>query len=103
MPSTPNCVPPVGPYKTAILSTSARVRARRYANTPPLAVPPITFTPFPETVRRNFQTWIMAKHAGVPTEKKFTEPQTAFLQLIRDHVMTSFRFERDDLNENPVA
>jgi type I restriction enzyme R subunit len=58
-------------------------------------------TPFPETVRRNFQTWIMAKHAGVPTEKKFTEAQTAFLQLIRDHVMTSFRFERDDLDYAP--
>jgi type I restriction enzyme, R subunit len=58
-------------------------------------------TPFPETVRRNFQTWIMAKHAGVPTEKKFTEAQTAFLQLIRDHVMTSFRFEHDDLNYAP--
>ncbi len=58
-------------------------------------------TPFPETVRRNFQTWIMAKHAGVPTEKKFTETQTAFLQLIRDHVMTSFRFERDDLDYAP--
>jgi type I restriction enzyme R subunit len=58
-------------------------------------------TPFSETVRRNFQTWIMAKHAGVPTEKKFTETQTAFLQLIRDHVMTSFRFERDDLDYAP--
>ncbi|MCU0796795.1 MAG: DEAD/DEAH box helicase family protein, partial [Akkermansiaceae bacterium] len=58
-------------------------------------------TPFPETVRRNFQTWIMRRHAGVPTEKKFTETQTAFLQLIRDHVMTSFRFERDDLDYAP--
>jgi type I restriction enzyme R subunit len=58
-------------------------------------------TPFHDTVRRNFQSWIMGKHAGVPTEKKFTEGQTAFLQLIRDHVMTSFRFERDDLDYAP--
>lgn len=58
-------------------------------------------TPFPETVRRNFQTWIMRRHAGVPTGEKFTETQTAFLQLIRDHVMTSFRFERDDLDYAP--
>jgi type I restriction enzyme R subunit len=43
----------------------------------------------------------MRRHAGVPTEKKFTETQTAFLQLIRDHVMTSFRFERDDLDYAP--
>ena len=53
------------------------------------------------SVRRNFQTWIMRRHAGIPTEKKFTETQTAFLQLIRDHVMTSFRFERDDLDYAP--
>ncbi len=58
-------------------------------------------TPFHDTVRRNFQSWIMGKHAGVPTEKKFTEVQTAFLQLIRDYVMTSFRFERDDLDYAP--
>ena len=58
-------------------------------------------TPFDATVRRNFQTWIMQKHGGIPTEKKFTEAQTAFLQLIRDHVMTSFRFERDDLDFAP--
>ena len=58
-------------------------------------------TPFHDTVRRNFQSWIMGKHAGVPTEKEFTEGQTAFLQLIRDHVMTLFRFERDDLDYAP--
>jgi type I restriction enzyme R subunit len=58
-------------------------------------------TPFSETVRRNFQTWIMRRHAGVPTGEKFTDTQTAFLQLIRDHVMTSFRFECDDLDYAP--
>ncbi len=58
-------------------------------------------TPFSETVRRNFQTWIMRRHAGVPIEQKFTESQTAFLQLIRDHIMTSFRFERNDLDFAP--
>lgn len=58
-------------------------------------------TPFNDTVRRNFQTWIMGKHAGVPTEQKFTEAQTAWLHLIRDHIMTSCRFERDDLDFAP--
>lgn len=57
--------------------------------------------PFNDTVRRNFQTWIMGKHAGTPTEEKFTEAQTAWLQLIRDHITTSFRFERDDLEYAP--
>jgi type I restriction enzyme R subunit len=58
-------------------------------------------TPFDATVRRNFQTWIMGKHAGIPTEQKFTDAQTAWLQLIRDHIMTSLRFERDDLDFAP--
>ncbi|MDB6136481.1 MAG: restriction endonuclease subunit [Verrucomicrobiales bacterium] len=55
--------------------------------------------PFDATVRRNFQTWIMQKHAGTPD--KFTEAQTAWLQLIRDHISTSFRFEREDLDFAP--
>jgi type I restriction enzyme R subunit len=38
-----------------------------------------------------------SKNAGQP----FTETQTAFLQLIRDHIMTSLRFERDDLDFAP--
>jgi len=58
-------------------------------------------TPFNDTVRRNFQTWIMGKHAGIPTERKFTDAQTAWLHLIRDHIMTSCRFERDDLDFAP--
>ena len=56
-------------------------------------------TPFDVTVRRNFQTWIMQKHAGTPG--KFTEAQTAWLQLIRDHISTSFRFDREDLDYAP--
>ncbi len=58
-------------------------------------------TPFDTTVRRKFQAWIMQKHAGTPTEQKFTEPQTAWLQMIRDHIATSFRFDRDDLDYAP--
>jgi len=54
-------------------------------------------TPFDATVRRNYRDWILKKNAGQP----FTESQIAFLQLIRDHVMTSFRFERDDLDFAP--
>ena len=54
-------------------------------------------SPFDATVRRNYRDWILRKNAGQP----FTEPQIAFLQLVRDHVMTSFRFERDDLDYAP--
>ena len=54
---------------------------------------------FDDTVRRNFQDWIMRKHAGTPD--KFTEAQTAWLQMIRDHITTSFHLERDDLDMAP--
>ena len=54
-------------------------------------------TPFNETVRRNYRDWILRKNAGQP----FNETQTAFLQMIRDHIMTSCRFERDDLDFAP--
>ncbi len=54
---------------------------------------------FDDTVRKNFQRWIMARHAG--TAVKFTDAQTAWLQMIRDHVSTSFHLERDDLEMAP--
>jgi type I restriction enzyme R subunit len=58
-------------------------------------------TLFCDTVRRNFQDWIMQRHAGVPTDRKFSQEQLAWLQLIRDHACTSLRFERDDLDYAP--
>lgn len=54
-------------------------------------------TPFADTVRRNFRDWILRKNAGQP----FNAEQTAFLQLIRDHVTTACRLERDDLDYAP--
>ncbi|MEZ5324045.1 MAG: type I restriction-modification enzyme R subunit C-terminal domain-containing protein [Verrucomicrobiales bacterium] len=54
-------------------------------------------TPFNDTVRRNYRDWIVQKNIGKP----FTETQLHWLKLIRDHIMTSFRFERDDLEYAP--
>ena len=54
-------------------------------------------TPFADTVRRNFRDWILRKNAGQPLDAE----QTAFLQLIRDHVITACRLERDDLDYAP--
>jgi type I restriction enzyme R subunit len=54
---------------------------------------------FDDIVRRNFQDWIMARHAGAG--EKFNEPQMTWLQMIRDHVITSFHIERDDLDMAP--
>jgi type I restriction enzyme R subunit len=55
--------------------------------------------PFNDTVRRNFRDWIVQKNAGNP--EPLTEQQHAWLKLIRDHIATSFQFERDDLEYAP--
>ena len=56
-----------------------------------------TLTPFDDTVRRNFQSWIMQHHAG--SGEKFTEEQMVWLRMIRDHVAISFHIDRDDLED----
>ena len=56
-------------------------------------------THFEDTVRRNFQTWIMQHHAGNPD--KFGEEQMAWLQMIRDHIANSYHIDRDDLELAP--
>ncbi|TVP79366.1 MAG: DEAD/DEAH box helicase [Puniceicoccaceae bacterium] len=55
--------------------------------------------PFGETVRRNFQDWIMQRHAG--KQAKFTEEQTKWLQQIRDSIIANHHFQRDDLEYDP--
>ena len=52
-----------------------------------------------ETVRKNFQNWIMKRHSG-PGEK-FTGEQMEWLRMIRDHIINSFHVERDDLERSP--
>ena len=58
-----------------------------------------TLTPFDDTVRRNFQSWIMQHHAG--SGEKFNEEQMHWLHMIRDHVANSFHIEREDLEMSP--
>lgn len=55
--------------------------------------------PFSDTVRRNFQDWIMQRHAG--KQAKFTEEQTRWLQQIRDSIIANHHFQRDDLEYDP--
>ena len=52
-----------------------------------------------DRVRRNFQTWILNRHAGAG--EKFSEEQMSWLRMIRDHLETSFTIERDDLEMAP--
>jgi type I restriction enzyme, R subunit len=47
-----------------------------------------TLISYEAVVRRNFQNWIMRTHAG--GGEKFDAAQMAWLQMIRDHVMSSF-------------
>lgn len=54
---------------------------------------------FDDTVRRNFQSWIMQHHAG--SGEKFNEEQMNWLHMIRDHVANSFHIEREDLEMSP--
>lgn len=56
-------------------------------------------SPFAETVRRNFQNWIMKRHSGAG--QKFTEGQMEWLRMIRDHVASSFHLDREDLDMAP--
>ena len=58
-----------------------------------------SLTTYESTVRKNFQRWVMAEHAG--STEKFNEEQMEWLQMIRDHVCSSFHFERDDLEMAP--
>ena len=50
-------------------------------------------------MRRNFQNWIMAHHSG--GGEKFNEEQMDWLRMIRDHIISSFHMERDDLDMAP--
>ncbi len=58
-----------------------------------------TITPFADTVRKNFQTWIMQRHAG--GTDKFNEEQMNWLRMLRDHIAHSFHVERQDLDYSP--
>ena len=58
-----------------------------------------TLTRHSDRVRRNFQEWILKRHAGAGT--KFSEAQMDWLRMIRDHLATSFTIECDDLELAP--
>ncbi len=52
-----------------------------------------------DIVRKNFQDWIMKHHSG--GDQKFDKEQMEWLHMIRDHIISSFHIERDDLESNP--
>jgi type I restriction enzyme R subunit len=56
-------------------------------------------TPYERTVNRNFQQWVFQKQAGAAP--KFTEAQMEWLRMVKDHMISSFHIERDDLDYAP--
>ena len=58
-----------------------------------------TISPYSDTVRRNFQNWIMNFHSG--SGEKFNKVQMEWLHMMRDHIINSFHLDRDDLEMAP--
>jgi type I restriction enzyme R subunit len=56
-------------------------------------------TPYDRTVNRNFQRWVFQKQAGAAP--KFTEAQMEWLRMVKDHMVSSFHMEREDLDYAP--
>ena len=56
-------------------------------------------TDFDALVRQRFQDWAFKQHAG--DAPKFTPEQMNWLQMIRDHIATSFHVAPDDLDMTP--
>ena len=55
--------------------------------------------PYADTVRRNFQNWILKRHSGAG--EKFTGEQLEWLHMVRDHITSSIHIDRDDLDMAP--
>ncbi|UWR12446.1 DEAD/DEAH box helicase family protein [Sulfitobacter mediterraneus] len=58
-----------------------------------------TLTPHSDRIRKNFQNWVLKRHAG--KGDKFNETQMDWLRMMRDHLATSFHIETDDLDMAP--
>ncbi|MCY4237565.1 MAG: DEAD/DEAH box helicase family protein [Rhodospirillaceae bacterium] len=58
-----------------------------------------TLTRHYDRVRKNFQGWILKRHAGAG--EKFSKEQMDWLHMIRDHLATSVAIERGDLELAP--
>jgi len=55
--------------------------------------------PFDKTINENFQNWIFKQNAG--QHNRFTQEQMDWLRMIKDHVVSSYHIEIDDLDFTP--
>jgi len=57
--------------------------------------------PFPERVNVNFNAWLVGAAHG--RDKPFTEEQTHWLEMIRDHIAANLSIESDDFDYAPFS
>ena len=56
-------------------------------------------TPYDKTIDDNFNKWIFKQHSG--QHNRFSAEQLDWLRMIKDHVMSSYHIEIDDLDYTP--
>ncbi|MBT6004407.1 MAG: DEAD/DEAH box helicase family protein, partial [Prolixibacteraceae bacterium] len=54
---------------------------------------------FDKTIDENFKTWIFKQNAG--QHNRFSPEQMDWLRMIKDHIMSSYHVEMDDLDYTP--
>jgi len=55
--------------------------------------------PYDKTIDENFRKWIFKQNAG--NHKRFTDEQMEWLRMLKDHVVSSYHIEIDDLDYTP--
>ena len=55
--------------------------------------------PFDKTIDENFRTWIFKQNAG--KHNRFTTEQMDWLRMIKEHVMSSYHIQLDDIDSIP--
>ena len=56
-------------------------------------------TAFDSTIEKNFNTWLFRQHAG--NHNRFTPEQIEWLRMIKDHIVSSYHLDLDDLDYTP--
>nr|WP_282967810.1 type I restriction-modification enzyme R subunit C-terminal domain-containing protein [Leptospira santarosai] len=57
-----------------------------------------SLTSYDKAVDKNFQNWVFKKQAGA---LKFNKEQMHWLQMIKDHIVTSYHVEKEDFELDP--
>jgi len=59
-----------------------------------------TLEPYSEIVNRRFKEWVFKRNAG-PVQ--FNDEQMNWLRMIKDHIVSSVRIEKDDFELSPFV